>query len=174
MSAAIPARRHTAAQWVVMLLASVVLGAAALGSPTAVAAYPPSTVTVTTDQAVYSLNAPVVITASGFTSCVGQTVTFTITPPGGGAPIVVTGVVGPDGVATITIPAGFAVSGTYRVIATCGGQQANTTFRVIGLVQTGSDIGRWLVAGGGLLMAGLAMVLVAARRRRPATVVAAA
>jgi hypothetical protein len=157
---------------VVAAIAAICLGSVA--APVAASTYPPPTVTVTTDQSVYSLNSPVIVTASGFTQCVGQTVTFTITPPGGGTPIVLTGTVGPDGAVSVTIPAGFPQAGTYRVIAACGGLQASTTFRVVGLVQTGADIGRWLVSGAGLLVAGLAMLVVAGRRRRPAVAPATA
>jgi hypothetical protein len=151
-----------------VLAAVAIICLGSVAAPVAASTYPPSTATVTTDQSVYSLNSPVIVTASGFSQCVGQTLTFTITPPGGGTPIVITGTVGPDGALSVTIPAGFAQAGTYRVIATCGGLQANTTFRVVGLVQTGADVGRWLVSGAGVLVAGLAMLVVAGRRRRPA------
>ena len=142
----------------------------AMGSSATVNAYPPgggiSTV-VQTDRSSYTVGSSVVITASGFQACAGQPVTFTITPPGGGAPVVLTAIANPDGTATVTFiaPANF---GAYTVVATSAGcDPASTSFTVSQLPQTGANSQSWVVTAVALVLTGLGFWGVARRRRRP-------
>ena len=158
---------------VLMLLiaavASLLLGAAPAGAaPAGAKPYPPKAATVTTNAGTYVPGSPVIITANGFSECVGGIVTFTITPPGGGTPIVVTAPVNASGVATVTITAGKAV-GTYSVVASCGSLTATTSFAVRLIPATGSSIDLPLQAAAVLVLVGGGLVVVAMRRRRRST-----
>ena len=152
--------------FLVAAVSSLLLGVA----PAAAAPYPPAAPTVVTDAGTYVAGSPVIITASGFGACVGGIVTFTITPPGGGTPVVVTAPAS-GGSATVTITAGKVV-GVYTVVATCGTLTATTTFGVRKLPPTGSNIDVPLQSAAVLVLLGAGLVVVALRRRRPATAVA--
>ena len=156
-----------------LLLFSVVVSVLLLGAvPASATLYPPAKgPTVGTDQGSYIVDSSVTITADGFTSCVGGIVTFTIKPPGGGTPIVVTAPVASDGTATVAITAPPAM-GTYIVIATCGDLTASTTFIVSRIPVTGSNMNMPLRAGTVLLLIGTGLFVVARRRRRPAAATA--
>ena len=154
----------------VMILLAVV------GLPGTTLAYPPGGggggggggTVVKTDKSAYTVGSSVVITAAGFQACAGQQVTFTITPPGGGAPIVLTGIANADGTASVTFiaPANF---GLYTVVATSTGcDPATTSFTVSRLPQTGSNSQSWVVSGVALVLSGLGFWFVARRRRHPA------
>lgn len=169
--------------FLVAAVSSLLLGVA----PAAAAPYPPAAPTVVTDSGTYVAGSPVVITARGFGACVGGIVTFTITPPGGGTPIVVTAPLNLSSAAglrtaalpaadafdsaTVTITAGKVV-GVYTVTATCGSLTATTTFGVRKLPPTGSNIDVPLQSAAVLVLLGAGLVVVALRRRRPATAVA--
>ncbi len=151
----------------VAAVAALLLGAA----PASAAPYPPVTATVTTNAGSYVPRASVVITANGFGACVGGIVTFTITPPGGGTPFVVTAPVSATGSATVTITAGSTI-GVYNVAAVCGPLSATTSFAVRpapGIPQTGSSIDGPLRAAAVLMLIGVGFVVVAMRRRRRTT-----
>ena len=171
---------------VLMLLiaavASLLLGAAPAGAapagaspsgaaPAGAKPYPPKAATVTTNAGTYVPGSPVIITANGFSECVGGIVTFTITPPGGGTPIVTTAPVNASGVATVTITSGTVI-GTYTVVASCGPLSATTSFAVSaapGIPRTGSSIDGPLRAAAVLMLIGVGFVVVAMRRRRRTT-----
>ena len=152
---------------VLMLLVAAVAALLLGAAPASAAPYPPVTPTVTTNAGSYVPGASVIITANGFGTCVGV-VTFTITPPGGGTPIVVTAPANASGVATVTITAGRAV-GVYNVVASCGSLTANTTFAVRLLPATGSSIDFPLQAAAVLVLVGAGFVVAAMRRRRRTT-----
>ena len=155
-----------------LLLFAAVISALLLGAvPASAGLYPPKAPTVGTDKGSYIVDSSVTITADGFTSCVGGIVTFTIKPPGGGTPIVVTAPVASDGTATVAITAPPAM-GTYIVIATCGDLTASTTFIVSRIPVTGSNMNMPLRAGTVLLLIGTGLFVVARRRRRPAAATA--
>lgn len=164
LTTALPATRSRPLRLFIALLTGLVAGLV----PVAVEAgtYPPGGPTITTDQGVYSTGEQIVIVAEGFEACIGETLTFTITPPGGGAPITVTAVIGPDGTATFTLP-GQTVEGVYTVSAVCDGVTVTTTFRVVGdIVDTGSNVARPLLVAATLIGGGLLLVVVASKRRR--------
>lgn len=144
----------------------------AMGWSGTAGAYPPGGggggTAVKTDQSSYTVGSSVVITAAGFQACAGQLVTFTITPPGGGAPIILTAIAKADGTATVTLTAP-ATLGAYTVVATSPGcPTASTIFNVSRLPATGSDSQSWLVTGLALVVTGVGFWFVARRRRRPA------
>lgn len=165
---------------VLMLLiaavASLLLGAAPAGAaPAGAKPYPPKAATVTTNAGTYVPGSPVIITANGFSECVGGIVTFTITPPSGGTPIVTTAPVNASGVATVTITSGTAI-GTYTVVASCGPLSATTSFAVRpvpGIPLTGSSIDGPLRGAAVFMLIGAGLVVVAMRRRRRTTVAVA-
>ncbi|MCY7300634.1 MAG: LPXTG cell wall anchor domain-containing protein [Ilumatobacteraceae bacterium] len=131
-------------------------------------AYPPGGTVVKTDKSTYTVGSSVLITASGFQACAGQLVTFTITPPGGGAPIILTAIANADGTATVPLTAP-ATLGVYAVVATSPGcPDASTSFTVSRLPQTGGNTQSWVVTGVALVLTGLGFWFVARRRRHPA------
>jgi len=131
-------------------------------------AYPPGGTVVKTDKSTYTVGSSVLITASGFQACAGQVVTFTITPPGGGAPIILTAIANADGTATVPLTAP-ATLGVYAVVATSPGcADASTSFTVSRLPQTGASTQSWVVTGVALVLTGLGFWFVARRRRHPA------
>jgi hypothetical protein len=144
---------------------------AAASTTTTVSNYPPVNTQVATDKGVYAPGDKVTITASGFDKCAGQTITFTIVPPGGGTPIVVTATVGADGKVTITVTAPATI-GVYTVTASsppC--PDAHTSFRVAkggGIPGTGLDITMWVVRAAAVLFTGIGLVVVVRTRRRTA------
>ena len=155
-----------------LLLFAAFTSALLLGAvPASAGLYPPKAPTVGTDKGSYIVGSSVTITANGFASCSNGVVTFTITPPGGGTPIVVTAPVAANGSATVTIAAPPAL-GTYIVIASCGDITASTTFIVSRIPVTGSNVDVPLRAGAMLVLLGGGLFVVARRRRRPAAAVA--
>jgi len=131
-------------------------------------AYPPGGTVVKTDKSSYTVGSSVVITASGFQACAGQVVTFTIRPPGGGAPIILTAIANADGTATVPLTAP-ATLGVYAVVATSAGcPDASTSFIVSRLPTTGASTQSWVVTGVALVLTGLGFWFVARRRRHPA------
>lgn len=182
--------RHVAALLATVLLVLTGSFAAASAQASTASVYPPSSTTVATDRSSYSPSDEVVINAAGFLLCAGDVVTFTISPPGGGAPIVVTAVAAPDGTASVTITAP-AVADTYSVVASstqlCN--DAETGFLVATdpptpttvpggpgggpgptpgnptLPRTGNDVQRWVSNSVTVVFVGAGLWLVAWRRR---------
>lgn len=161
-----------------MFASAVLLGA----SPMSAAPYPPTAATVVTDSGTYGAGSPVTITARRVGGCVEGIVTFTITPPGGGEPIVVTAPLQLTG--TIDIPASVAVdafdsatvtivagnvNGDYTVTASCASLVTTTSFAVRLLPATGSVVDLPLQAAAVLIFVGAMLLMVALRRRPPAT-----
>ncbi len=161
-----------------LMLVAVALSTFTLtAAPVSASPYPPQGPTVTTDSGSYAPGKPIIVTATGFAECKSGVVTFTITPPGGGAPIVLTAplVAGPSGTSdtatvTVTDPGGL---GTYTVVATCGNETAATSFAIAIVPKTGSDIGMPLTTGAVLVLVGGGLFVVARRRRQPAATRAA-
>ena len=150
----------------ILLVVLALVSTLGVAAPALAAPYPPGGPTVTTDKSSYSPGSTATLRATGFGACVGGVVTFTITPPGGGTPIVVTAPVQPDGTATTTVklPTG---TGTYTLVASCAGvASAATTFVISRLPVTGADTGSPLRIGAVLLLVGAGFVFVAVRRRR--------
>ncbi len=153
----------TRALKIISVLLLVVVGFAGT-----VNAYPPGGTVVKTDKSSYRSGSTVNITAAGFQACAGQLVTFTITPPGGGTPIVLTAIANADGTATVTLNAP-ATLGVYTVLATSPGcPDASTTFAVSLLPQTGANTQPWVATGVALVLTGLGFWFVGRRRRHPA------
>ncbi len=152
-----------------MLMILVACLAPALFVATAAGArdYPPAVPAVVTDSGAYHPGDPVTITASGFPACPGGVLTFTITPPGGGTPIVITVQVGADGTAHVTLPAP-GVFGRYTVTVSCGTVSSGTSFVVSALPTTGANSVFPLKAASVLVVVGLGLFFVGLRRRQSA------
>lgn len=149
------------------LLLAVALGAVSLSASPASAAYPPGGPVVTTLSSAYPSGGTVTAIASGFESCIGETVTFNISGPDGSR-FAITSVIGPDGSATITFPAG--VVGEWRIDAkTPSCRASSTSFSVFreknDLPTGGSNTVPPIVSGGLLVVLGGLFLLVAKRRR---------
>lgn len=131
-------------------------------------AYPPGDGTDVTSEGGDLPGDPVSLTATGFTACAGSTVTFTITPPGGGTPIIATAIANSAGIATVTVTLP-PVQGTYTVVATSPGcDDATTSFVVSELPRTGGDAYQWVNTAAIAVAIGLGLLVVARRRRRVA------
>jgi hypothetical protein len=146
-----------------LLIATALVTVLGFSAPTFAAPYPPGGSVVTTDQGSYPPGGHVTITGSG--DCKGGTMTFTIYPPGGGAPTVLTGAVSYEGTASVVFD-GTELVGKYTVVMTCPGMPtATTTFTVGTITKTGSDSAVPLRIGFVLLVLGIGLVVVAKRRR---------
>lgn len=152
----------------ILLVALALLSVLGMAAPAVAAKYPPGGPTVTTDKSAYNPGDTATLRATGFGECVGGIVTFTITPAGGGTPIVITAPVQPDGTAVTTVKLPNA-TGTYTLVASCQGSSATTTFVISRIPATGADSGSSLRIAAVLLLVGAGLVFVAVRRRRPAT-----
>lgn len=184
-------RHHVAALLAVAFLVLTASFDGAAAQARTVPIYPPSSTTVATDKSRYSPGDEVVISAAGFLQCTGDMVTFVITPPGGGTPVVVSTVALPDGTATVTVTAP-EVAGTYTVVASstqlCNDAETDylvetdppTPTTVPGgpgptptpapggatLPRTGADLQRWISNAVTVVFVGGGLWLVAWRRRQ--------
>lgn len=174
---------------VALAVSLVVLGS---GSVAEAIIYPPGDAPqVESSASVVQPGGSTTITTTGFHFCQSETdpgsalVTFTITPPGGGTPTILTAVADAEGVATVTftVPVG-GPAGTWTIVATSDGcADASSSFQVStggtgggngngngsgGIPVTGSDLGSTLRAGALALVLGAGLVVVAIRRRRRA------
>ncbi|MEI7548166.1 MAG: hypothetical protein WCK21_08935 [Actinomycetota bacterium] len=152
------------------VLAGSVLAAVAtfgLAVPThATGVYPPGGSTGTTKVD----GTKVVISADVCPAGQGLEVTFTITPPGGGAPTVLKDVA--DALGHAEVQYTITLNGTYTVQislpeAECAPSSSQFASEAL-LPRAGSDSSQWLVTGTALVLTGAGFTVVAMRRRRHA------
>lgn len=128
--------------------------------------YPPGGSTVTTKPS----GDDVVVGADVCPAGQGLEITFTITPPGGGAPIVLKDNADELGHAEVTYTP--TVVGTYGVEISIPGDACTGSTTEFGsqanLPQTGSDSNQWVVTATALVLTGAGFAAVAMRRRRHA------
>jgi hypothetical protein len=136
--------------------------------------YPPAVGTqVSSSATTYPPGGSATLTATGFVGCATTpaVVTFTITPPGGGTPIVLTATANSSGVATVTLTLPDTI-GTYQVLASSPGCPDATSSFVVRILPTGGANSNDSVRTAAIVVAlGVGLVLVAWRRRSriPAT-----
>ena len=132
-----------------------------VGPATVNADYPPGGGTVTTKDSGSSVE----VTVTGFKACAGTLVTITITPPGGGAPLVFKKIADVNGKVVVVVPDATA-KGTWNVVATappCQGVQGS--FGHV-LPRTGTDTRTWVLPTVVVVITGLGLLLVARRRHQ--------
>lgn len=160
-----------------MLLVAITVALLAGAAPAQAGMELLDTPVVVTDTSSLAPGGTLEVSASGFEQCLGDEVTFTITPVGGGAGIVVTAPLLADGSAHATITAP-GVLGDYTVTATCGEVVASSGVGIrnepsvgsqaaVGsLPAAGSNVGMPLRIAGVFVVVGGGLFVVALRRRR--------